>query len=211
MILSASFSQRFDSGQRGTVLAGSSVSCSWTVGYVAFILLFRLPPVDPVRFGWLTGFDLRHDARTFHKSQFGFGLSALASPDSGTSSRRGHFHFASQSPYQTSFPQDAIHPAFRVVSERLEFAVEVRREHDAIREVLLEPFHFSLGFEIQTDIDFSCHAIEHIITPLRCKHYFQICFRAQKTGRANQAVQRIRVGALSLTVNPTPPRAHSDR
>ena len=28
---------------------------------------------------------------------------------------------------------------------------------------------------------------------------------------ANQAVQRIRVGALILTVNPTLPRAHSDR
>ena len=69
---------------------------------------------------------------------------------------------------QTSFPQDAIHPAFRVVSERLEFAIEVGREHDAIREVLLEPFHFGLSFEIQTDIDFSCHAIEIIITPLRC-------------------------------------------
>ena len=102
MILSASFSQRCDSRQRGTVLAGSSFSCSSTVGYVAFIL---------------------------------------------------------ESPDQPAFPKDAIHPAFRVVSERLEFAVEVGREHDAIREVLLEPFHFSLRFEIQTDTDFSGHIL----------------------------------------------------
>jgi hypothetical protein len=53
-----------------------------------------------------------------------------------------------ESPDKPAFPQDTIHAAFRVVGERLEFTVEVGREHDAIREVLLKPFHFGLGFQI---------------------------------------------------------------
>ena len=112
---------------------------------------FELPQVDRIRCGQFLGAAPLRDVRTFRRCRFCLDLPSLVAPDGSMNSRRDGL----QRPYQPSFPQDVIHPAFCVVGKRLEFTVEIGREHDAIGKVLLDPFEFGLSFEIQPDIDFS--------------------------------------------------------